>query len=170
MCCYFQNTPPGEGSNPISSEEPQQQQQQAQPPPQRFNSASDSSNSTPPSNSASDGAPSSLYRGGASYPTSRSTDPHLQPPLATFPPDASSATTASTPQPQPAPLYSPRPSYSISGNRPPSPSAQGRLVDPRMPSHSMQQPAAQTGQQFPDQSYVPPPPPSLAASQQAIYE
>ncbi|KAM3187112.1 hypothetical protein ACTXT7_002981 [Hymenolepis weldensis] len=182
-------TPPGETSHLISSEESHQQQNQSQPSQttpqgqgqQRFNSASESSNSTPPSNSAIDGASSSSrYHGSSSsntnYPTSRSTDPHLQSTAmgSNFPQDApSSVTPSSTPQPQPTPLYSPRSSsYSMSSNRPPSPPAQSRLaVDPRMPSHSMQQqPAAQSGQHFSDQSYAPPPPPPLAASQQAIYE
>ncbi|VDO07487.1 unnamed protein product [Rodentolepis nana] len=184
-----ENTPPGETSRIISSDESQQQQTQSQPSQttaqgqgqQRFNGASESSNSTPPSNSTNDGASSSSrYHGSSSsntnYPTSRSTDPHLQPNAmgSNFPQDASSSVTpSSTPQPHPTPLYSPRPpSYSMSSNRPPSPPAQSRLtVDPRMPSHSMQQqPTAQGGQHFSDQSYAPPPPPPLASSQQAIYD
>ncbi|VDK31613.1 unnamed protein product [Taenia asiatica] len=153
------NTPPTDTAHLIPPDESQQQQQSQQ----HFNSASESSTSTPPSNSANDVSTSTRHHGRGSYPTSRSTDPPLQPPPAPFPADAS--TTPSTPHSQPTPLYSPRPtSYSLTGNRPPSPGGQGRMVDPRMP-HSMQQPPR--GQQFADQSYAPPP---LAASQQAIYD
>ncbi|CDS41449.1 homeobox protein meis3 [Echinococcus multilocularis] len=158
-----ENTPPADTAHLIPPDESQQQQQSQQTSQQHFNSASERSTSTPPSSSAKDVSTSTRHHGSASYPTSRSTDPLLQPPPAPFPADAS--TTPSTPQLQPPTLYSPKtPSYSLTGNRPPTPTGQGRMVDPRM-SHSMQQPAR--GQQFADQSYAPPP---LAASQQAIYD